>query len=53
MGLKVKDIKSLTRGVKRSNKYYEERLDTTDEWILTRPGIENRYITDETPSEMA
>ena len=28
MGLKVKDIKSLTRGVKRSNKYYEERLDT-------------------------
>ena len=53
MGLKVKDIKSLTRGVKRSNKYYEERLDTTDEWILTRTGIENRYITEETPSEMA
>ena len=53
MGLKVKDIKSLTKGVKRSNKYYEERLDTTDEWILTRTGIENRYIAEETPSEMA
>ena len=53
MGLKVKDIKSLTKGVKRSNKYYEDRLDTTDEWIVTRTGIENRYITEETPSEMA
>lgn len=53
MGLKVKDIKSLTKGVKRSNKYYEERLDTTDEWIITRTGIENRYITEETSSEMA
>ena len=53
MGLKVKDIKSLTKGVKRNNKYYEERLDTTDEWILTRTGIENRYIAEETPSEMA
>ncbi len=31
MGLEVKDIKSLTREVKRSNKYYEERLKhTTD-----------------------
>ena len=53
MGLKIKDIKGLTKGVKRSNKYYEERLDTTDEWILTRTGIENRYIAEETPSEMA
>ena len=53
MGLEVKDISSLNTGEQVYNSYFEQILDTTDEWIYSRTGIKSRYFTDELPSEMA
>lgn len=45
MGLKLIKTGSYLPDNKVSNKYFEEYLDTTDEWIKKRTGIENRYIS--------
>lgn len=53
MGLKIKDISSLNTGSQIYNSYFEQILDTSDEWISSRTGIKSRFFTDELPSEMA
>ena len=53
MGLKVKDVKSLETGEQVFNTYFEQILETSDEWITTRTGIKSRYFTEQLPSDMA
>lgn len=53
MGLKIRDISSLNTGKQVYNSYFEQILDTSDEWIRSRTGIKSRFFTEELPSEMA
>lgn len=53
MGLKVSDVSSLETGRQIFNSYFEQIIDTSDEWIESRTGIKSRYFTDELPSDMA
>ncbi len=45
-----KSIGAYTPSKKLTNKDFEKMVDTTDEWIKQRTGIEERYIADETQS---
>lgn len=44
MGARILGIGAGTPTKVLDNKYFEERLDTTDEWIVTRTGIRERRI---------
>ncbi|MCD1147711.1 ketoacyl-ACP synthase III [Peptoniphilus sp. KCTC 25270] len=53
MGLEFIEIKKLDLSKKISNRFFLDKIETTEEWIKTRTGIENRYYSESTPSEMA
>ncbi|MDO5712813.1 MAG: ketoacyl-ACP synthase III [Tissierellia bacterium] len=52
MGLKIIDCKSYIPEKSVSNQYFEDILDTSEEWILQRTGIETRYFSNIDVSEM-
>lgn len=52
MGLDIVNVSSYVGEKKISNSYFEDYLDTNDQWIRKRTGIENRCFTDLTCSEM-
>lgn len=53
MGLKFLDIRKLSLKNKISNTYFLNKLETSEEWIKTRTGIENRYFSEKSAAEMA
>lgn len=52
MGLKFVKLFSHLPGDSYSNQYFEDYLDTTDEWIKARTGISKRYFYEGTIEEM-
>lgn len=52
MGLKFIESKNLDLEIKRDNLYFEERLDTSSEWIEKRTGIKTRFFTELNTEEM-
>lgn len=53
MGIIIQDIQAYIPKKQVTNHYFEEFLDTSDEWIRKRTGIQSRYFSDESVSEMA
>lgn len=53
MGLKILKAAKADIYNSLSNKYFESILDTSDEWIKKRTGIEFRKISDDSTSEIA
>ncbi|WP_036728416.1 ketoacyl-ACP synthase III [Peptoniphilus mikwangii] len=52
MGLKIVDAVSYVPDRTVDNSYFESYLDTTNEWIVQRTGIEKRHFSDLQVSEM-
>lgn len=52
MGLKFIDVFSFLPEKKYSNKYFENYLDTSDQWIKDRTGISSRHFYDGNIQEM-
>lgn len=53
MGIVIKKIGTYLPEQIIDNHYFEQRLDTSDEWITKRTGIKTRRFTDKSVSEMA
>lgn len=54
MGIKIIKTSGVNASREVSNHYFEEILDTSDEWIASRTGIRKRYfVQDENTADMA
>lgn len=53
MGLIIKKVARVELKNSYDNFYFEDRLDTSNEWIVKRTGIERRFFSDMPLSEMA
>lgn len=53
MGILIKNISTYLPEKKLYNQYFESFLDTSDEWIKKRTGINSRYFSDKDVTEMS
>lgn len=53
MGILIKDISYYLPEKKLDNHFFEQYLDTSDEWIVKRTGIKSRHFSESGVAEMA
>ena len=53
MGILIQDIHTYLPEKQLNNHYFENFLDTSDEWITKRTGIRSRYFAEESVTDMA